>query len=193
MKLGEKQLELAATQRNLRALRGALRTLVVTVPFEKITVRMICESAAISRATFYNYFEDLNDFLSYSLDKPFRAITETDSTELSREQVAKILVLGFDYIDANAQKMEEMMRVNSGSNALLLWLKRELQARLLAAFREETVGRTLRCDPQLVAMLLTGVLSLLIETKLRDLSGLSREEALAFLSTAVNYEQLGLR
>lgn len=60
---------------NRKLSRGALRTLktfsdtlfklLTEKAFENITVNEICEEACIPRATFYNYFDDKYDLMSY--------------------------------------------------------------------------------------------------------------------------------
>lgn len=42
----------------------ALRTLMMRKPFDKITIKHICDEANVIRATFYNYFEDKYDCLN---------------------------------------------------------------------------------------------------------------------------------
>lgn len=56
------------------------RKLVSMKDFDKITVAEICESAYVSRKTFYTYFKDKNDIIEqiflYSITQPFREFRE---------------------------------------------------------------------------------------------------------------------
>lgn len=45
-------------QKTKKALREAIMNLIRETPFEKITVKGICEKAKISRLTFYSYYRD---------------------------------------------------------------------------------------------------------------------------------------
>ena len=40
-------------------LADSFRTLVLTVPFQKISIKMITDGAHVIRPTFYNYFQSL--------------------------------------------------------------------------------------------------------------------------------------
>lgn len=54
------------------------RELVVKKSFEKLTVSQICETAQVSRKTFYSYFKDKNDVIEHillkSLIQPFEEL-----------------------------------------------------------------------------------------------------------------------
>ncbi len=49
---------MAASDRTKRDIRQALTDLCETTSFEKVSVKMICERAGISRQTFYQYYRD---------------------------------------------------------------------------------------------------------------------------------------
>lgn len=42
-----------------------LRKLILKKPFDKITIKQICDETGVIRATFYNYFQDKYDCLNY--------------------------------------------------------------------------------------------------------------------------------
>lgn len=48
-----------------RALAGSLKKLMLKKPFDKLTVNDICAEAEISRRSFYRYFRDKHDLLSW--------------------------------------------------------------------------------------------------------------------------------
>lgn len=51
-----------------RGLKGALMALIAEKPFEKITVREICERSQTGRVTFYNHYEDKVDLMNECLN-----------------------------------------------------------------------------------------------------------------------------
>ena len=51
--------------RTLKIFSDTLFKLLTEKAFENITVNEICEKASIPRATFYNYFDDKYDLMSY--------------------------------------------------------------------------------------------------------------------------------
>ena len=52
-------------KRTLDALSGSMFFLLSEKSYEEITVGALCEQAQYPRATFYNYFDDKYDLLSY--------------------------------------------------------------------------------------------------------------------------------
>ncbi len=60
-----------STRRTYLLLQQALFDLLSENPFEKITLTQLCARSLIPRSTFYRYFEDKYDLLSYSLQTFF--------------------------------------------------------------------------------------------------------------------------
>mgnify|MGYP004537466201 CR=1 FL=1 len=52
-------------RRTYALLKGALFSQLAALPFEQLTLTDICNTALISRSTFYRYFEDKYDLLHY--------------------------------------------------------------------------------------------------------------------------------
>lgn len=50
-----------------RKLKDALKSLLLKLPFEKITISDICEVAEINRVTFYTHYHDKNEILEDSI------------------------------------------------------------------------------------------------------------------------------
>lgn len=44
-------------------MKAAMLELMQTMPFEKITVKSICQKAGVNRGTFYSHYADINDML----------------------------------------------------------------------------------------------------------------------------------
>lgn len=51
-----------------KALSQALKTLMTSTPFEKITVNDVAHEAGVARNTFYYHFSDLNELLEWTFD-----------------------------------------------------------------------------------------------------------------------------
>ena len=52
-------------QRTYKMLKGAFEQMLYQKPFDQITVQEICEAAMVRRTTFYQHFEDKQDFLQW--------------------------------------------------------------------------------------------------------------------------------
>lgn len=80
----------ARTRYTKQAIRSAFFSLLESRPIEKITVKQICESAQINRATFYRYYDNQYDLLSMIENEMLDDIRETiqmktDIDDLTRQ------------------------------------------------------------------------------------------------------------
>lgn len=66
--------EKIATRRTYLLLQSGLFQLLTETPFEKITMTQLCSRSMVPRSTFYRYFEDKYDLLSYSLKAFFESL-----------------------------------------------------------------------------------------------------------------------
>ena len=46
-------------------LADSFRSLVLTMPFQKISIKMITDGAHVIRPTFYNYFQDKYEVMNF--------------------------------------------------------------------------------------------------------------------------------
>ena len=70
----------ARARRSRQALLDAFFVLVLTHPYEEVTVQTIAARAGVGRSTFYAHFPDKNALLAASLARPFSALADTVRT-----------------------------------------------------------------------------------------------------------------
>ena len=87
-----------------RTLAESLKELLERESIEKITVDEICEKAEISRRSFYRYFIDKYDVVSWIVDREKKLIFSGDQL---LNGVASIVRDSGSYPDALAQEMAE--------------------------------------------------------------------------------------
>jgi AcrR family transcriptional regulator len=110
--LNKKQSKFA--ERVLADLHSTLFWIMQTKALENITVNEICEKANYPRATFYNYFDDIFDLLSYSWIRIRQEIRFDDYPEMKSEERTGILFSRcYDYIDGRRSIVSNIMRHNS--------------------------------------------------------------------------------
>ncbi len=63
--------EKISARRTYTLLQQAFFKLLTEKPFEKITLKELCDTAMVPRSTFYRYFEDKYDLLGYCLQNFF--------------------------------------------------------------------------------------------------------------------------
>ena len=92
------------------ALANALKELMKTNPFNKITVKMISDECGVTRHTFYNHFEDKYHLLRWVYEKDLTNALESNYT-LDKWKKGIELVIDYTYehhvICANACKNVE--------------------------------------------------------------------------------------
>lgn len=147
-------------QKTYDALMDALMDLLDERPFDKITVKALCERARVRTATFYTHFRDKYDFFACMMKErraasfdPHRAARLTDD-EFYRALVRSSL----EFLQSN-----EGFIASIGRNDLLgiivqttgTELRDELVARLSS---DVAAGRCIGGSPELVAELLIGAI-----------------------------------
>ena len=68
------QQEKISARRTYTLLQQAFFKLLTEKPFEKITLKELCDTAMVPRSTFYRYFEDKYDLLGYCLQNFFEHV-----------------------------------------------------------------------------------------------------------------------
>ncbi|MDR1712688.1 MAG: TetR/AcrR family transcriptional regulator [Coriobacteriales bacterium] len=84
------------------AIENSFRGLVQTVPFEKITISMICQAANVSRTAFYSSFADKDDLVEKLLDhdvvepvRELRRLLPTKKIKSAPQLVTEQIYAGF--------------------------------------------------------------------------------------------------
>lgn len=119
---GRQDLRVPKTKKNLKA---TLRQLLTEKPFEKITVKEICERALTSRITFYNYYSDKYALLD-DLFQDMNRDLEDHFRELQRYNEADDPVVSFQnlldcFLDQYFSLKDIAQQVNLTQNTILLY------------------------------------------------------------------------
>ena len=192
MKFDPNNVTSLSVKRTLKALESTATELLISEPFDSITVKRLCEQAYVPRSTFYNYFEDKNDFLHYCLRLPADKARGYFADGLTAKALADTLVMCFKYVEKHGTSVESMMRVNRNSDALNTWMRFSFRQILTKAMEVSSSGIVLRADRHLTARMIAEIMELLLEQKLLNVRGFAVEDAVDFLLIAVNYDKLGI-
>ena len=95
-------------QKTREQLKGALTELLKTQPFERITVKGICDKAGVNRSTFYVHYScprDLVDEMEKNMLDQLPAIVSDEPKDI----IASFTLL-LDYIRNNSSVVEVLMR-----------------------------------------------------------------------------------
>ena len=94
-------------QRSREMLKGALTELLKTQPFDRISVKGICEKAGINRSTFYVHYScprDLIDELENDILSHLPCVSSND-----KEDIIASLSIMMEYIKNNSSVVEVLM------------------------------------------------------------------------------------
>lgn len=101
----------------INVIKDSFLDLIQHTPYSKITVTKLCQTADISRSTFYLHFDSINDVLNAVLDD---AIITTSPSSVETEP------LNGDYLNDNESLIPACQRVGSSTKYRKLLLDPEL-------------------------------------------------------------------
>ncbi len=105
-------------RRTYKLLRDALTVLLRQKSFDRITVREICDQAMVRRTTFYQHFEDKQDFLVWfirEMQKDFisRSSVERDPDRTIEDCLGDVVAGVVRYLKENRLLIESLSRSSS--------------------------------------------------------------------------------
>ncbi len=109
-------------QRTYKLLKDAFLHLLNEKAFEQITVQEICETAMVRRTTFYQHFEDKQDFLQWFVrekQREFGRNSQADqTTPTSKEHYFRVAHNVLDFLNENDHVLR--LLVNAGVQERML-------------------------------------------------------------------------
>ena len=89
-------------------LADSFRTLVLTVPFQKISIKMITDGAHVIRPTFYNYFQDKYEVIEFLFDRDIGSKVEVMiENDMEQEALRKIRNITTDFLRSQVRTASE--------------------------------------------------------------------------------------
>ncbi len=108
--------------RSKRDLRNALLTLLKEEPFEKISVKDICDSAHINKMTFYRHYDDKYDLLNDVVNSIADEIYKKCASSLARNQATSLCetcaLISGEVIEECFNRKEEILSIIDSNNSL---------------------------------------------------------------------------
>ncbi|GAY72390.1 TetR/AcrR family transcriptional regulator [Lentilactobacillus kosonis] len=106
--------------RTLNTFAETMQQLLVTKPFEKISVNEIAKNSKLPRATFYNYFDDKYDLANYCW---YAMSQEINLDEYEKFKPAELITVYFErlfeLLNANGELLTGIKQHNSADGLLL--------------------------------------------------------------------------
>lgn len=79
-----------------KLLADSFRELVLTMPFQKISIKMITDKAGVIRPTFYNYFQDKYEVIEYLFDTDVKLHVQTLLDAGREPEAIKVMFVCFE-------------------------------------------------------------------------------------------------
>ena len=119
------------------AFREALFTLLQRQSFESISVQSLCNAANYPRSTFYNYFDDIYDLLSFCLDSPIDGFDgEKYKPYSSADRVYAVFADLYDQLEPQRGALNRVFANNKPDGVLRTAFMQQLEQRTLLALSD---------------------------------------------------------
>lgn len=113
MKINTSEKQSIGVRRTLCMVEESFINLLMKKSFDEIQVAELCEEAMISRATFYHYFYDKFDVMSWFLDLlQAKIYPDVDVVQNHRKHVDHVCDTLFDYMQTNQKTVDAIVRHN---------------------------------------------------------------------------------
>ncbi len=177
-----------------QAMATALKELMETEDFEKISVSDICERCHMNRKSFYYHFKDKYDLANWIFDTDFIHLSLQHSLDImnmsySYEERWNGLLVVCKYFYENRNFYRKILRVegqNSFSSYFRDFMYPIMEHRILALVGSADV-------PQMVLDFVVDGLMCAIERWLMDKNCITAEEFMGNLKTLLNLMNLGIQ
>ncbi|WP_091015937.1 MULTISPECIES: TetR/AcrR family transcriptional regulator [Paenibacillus] len=169
-------------QRTLDAFTSTMLELLTEKPFHEITVNELCERSSYPRATFYNYFDDKFDLLSYIWFCLYKMVELDDYSNLDSEERLYILFdRAFDLASANQDILKSILRHHSERDFLYHHFRMHLNAKIRDFFVMEDCRYQYNIPYELVVDHYCNTALLILEWYFLKQKGGTKTQALQYL------------
>lgn len=176
-------------ERVLADLYGTLFTLLQEKPLENITVNEICGKANYPRATFYNYFDDIYDLLSYAWMRVISEIKIDDYLEMeSKERTETLFVRLYDYVDERKETLDKLLAANAENGYFVDSVRRVMREQIYNIIRNTPCSEKYKLPYDMIAEHYANTIILILERCFIGEKKMKKREALE----AVRYLLEGL-
>ena len=166
-------------ERVLADLYRTLFGLLQEKALESITVNEICERANYPRATFYNYFDDIYDLLSYSWIRIKDEIRFDDYADMeSSERTGILFGRCYDYLDDRKTVIDKIMRCNPEDGRFLESLRKAMRELIYEIIVSTPCSEKYKLPYEMISEHYANTLQMVLEWCFIRKSNLSKEDAL---------------
>lgn len=183
--------ETLSSKRTLKSLSNALLKLLKEKSFESITVQELCSESLVSRATFYNYFEDKYDLLDY-LWYTLKVKIDPMPPNVAEHQLYLEQFIGkcIDLFDSNIESMNSILKHNGLSHYLINSYRIYLNNNILSQIKSCPYPFKLTIPNEMASQHYTNAILTILEWKYVYKKNSSNEDLIKYLGVLINKSQL---
>lgn len=177
------------TQKTYKALILAFQELIQEKPFEKITVKELCNRAQTRTATFYNHFSDKYDFFSFMIKELRKERTNLAEIQYSAEHpenyYIQLIQDGFNFIEEHA-RMVENIESDTLLTTIMQTVSDEITLNLKSHLEKDMITEKHKnINPDIMAQIFIGAMIQCSRWWLENRKTVKKEEVLFQLSEVV--------
>lgn len=158
----------------------ALLSLIIEEPYNKITIRKICEKSDLSRQTFYNFFEHKDDIIRFWFKERYEVIL--NNYEASKDlEINDLTIIFSDFLESNSEILKCL--IDQGLENIIA----DEIAESIPLFASKIIDKVEKTDTcKYINAFLSGALTQTIICWFKDEKKLSRAELSDLLSNILS-------
>ena len=179
------------SKRTLKSLSNALLNLLKKKSFESIRVQELCSDSLISRATFYNYFQDKYDLLNYLWHTLMLKMDPIPSNITEYELYLELfLEKCINFLDDNLESVNLILKHNSLSHYLISSFRIYLNDIILSEIKSCPCPCELTIPEEMASQYYTNAILTILEWKYVYKKSSSKDELIQYLRVLINKSDL---
>ncbi|MBR1925688.1 MAG: TetR/AcrR family transcriptional regulator [Clostridia bacterium] len=176
-------------KRTRRDISEAMLKLMLEKDFDSISVTDICESAMITRATFYKYFEDKYHLFSCILEDLKEQIFENElkkvTSKSQKEIYLKLAELCVDFVNKN-QKNFVLFLKHCYNDRLIMMILKSINDYIETFTKKEEQNFKLKVPAEVSSKFITGGFAYFLVYALENNKNYTKQELLAWTEEVLN-------
>lgn len=155
-------------------LAESFRELVLTMPFQKISIKLIADKAGVIRPTFYNYFQDKYEVIEYLFEKDIKSKIQIMLDNDMEPEAIRLLFICFE---KNGKYYRNLFEIE-GQNSFQEYFSAYIQDTFLELLRKHPIKHfsSPLLTPEVLAHFNTIILMDIIKMWLNHAPHISAEE-----------------
>lgn len=175
-------------KRTLDSFSSAMFKLLTKKSFEKININELCEITSIPRATFYNYFDDKYDLMSYCWYLLSYEIHIDEYKDIAPEQRTYVFFDRMcDLLISNKSMIKKILKNNPKDSLLIYNFHSFFYEKTIQMFQDQPNINKYQVPYEIIAHHYCNTILLIFEWAFFENDNISKNQAYEYLKTLLGY------